>query len=78
MSPVHMRLTHKQREILGEIDSSYINKGYPPTFNEMAKNLSITVGTVHRHLLALRRKGLIEWDSREKRTLRRTHGTETA
>lgn len=61
-----------QRETLRIISRLTKDKGYPPTWAEMAKALKITTSAVHDRLRVLREGGLVTWIARRARTLRVT------
>lgn len=58
-------LFEKQKRVL-EFIKTYINeKGYPPTIEEIKKNFGLSsTATVHKHLLALEKKGYIKRERR--------------
>ncbi len=67
-----MKPTPFQRETLRLITRLTVDKGYPPTWAEMAKALKITKSAVHDRLKVLRAGGLVVWIERRARTLRVT------
>jgi repressor LexA len=55
-----MPLTKRQKEILDFLEEFLTEHGYPPSFEEIARNFGYTsLATVHEHLENLRRKGYI-------------------
>jgi SOS-response transcriptional repressor LexA len=58
-----MKLTEKQRAVLGFISQSVRERGYPPTVREIGAALGIkSTNGVNDHLTALERKGAIRRD----------------
>jgi SOS-response transcriptional repressor LexA len=56
-------LTPRQRAVVEAILASVSERGYPPTLREMMETFGLkSTNGIHDHLLALRRKGIIEWD----------------
>jgi repressor LexA len=55
-----MHLTPKQKEVLDFIVSFIHDKGYPPSFREIASGLELaSPSTVHVHIQALRERGYL-------------------
>jgi repressor LexA len=55
-----MPLTKRQKEILDFLEEFLAGNGYPPSFEEIARNFGYTsLATVHEHLENLRQKGYI-------------------
>jgi repressor LexA len=55
-----MPLTKRQKEILNFLEEFLNDNGYPPSFEEIARNFGYTsLATVHEHLENLRQKGYI-------------------
>jgi repressor LexA len=55
-----MPLTKRQKEILDFLEAFLDENGYPPSFEEIARNFGYTsLATVHEHLENLRQKGYI-------------------
>ncbi len=52
--------TDKQSEVLSTIISMKQNKGYSPTFREIADEMNITTGCAYDYVMALKRKGYLE------------------
>lgn len=65
--------TAKQQEVLNVIDSHFKLKGFPPTYSEIGKELSLSKPGVWGHLRLLEKKGWVTWNHGEARTLRRVH-----
>lgn len=53
-------LTPPQRRVLDFIEGQVRRSGIPPTVREIARRLSVSIGTVQGHLSTLERKGVIE------------------
>jgi len=65
-----MALTKRQREILDFIDSFIQDRGYSPSFEEIAKFFGYrSLATVHEHLSNLERKGYIRRNYNESRSV---------
>lgn len=65
-----MSLTRRQREILDFISAHIADKGYAPSFEEIAARFSFrSLATVHEHLTNLERKGYIERAHNESRAI---------
>ena len=63
-------LTDRQREVLNCIREYFDRHQYAPTVREIGRRLGInSPNGVRGHLLALRRKGLLDWQPKEARTL---------
>lgn len=63
--------TEKQAKLLSFIKQYTSHNGYPPSLREMAEHMGIrTVSTVHQHLVALRKKGLVDTMSKKDRNTR--------
>jgi repressor LexA len=55
-----MPLTKRQKEILDFLEEFLSENGYPPSFEEIARNFGYTsLATVHEHLENLKQKGYI-------------------
>jgi repressor LexA len=63
-------LTARQSEVLRTIARLLKKRGYPPTVSELASALNVTTTAVHDHLLALKKKGRVDWTRFKSRTLR--------
>jgi len=67
-------LTKKQRDILDYISTFLEEKGYAPSYREIAKNFKLSsVATVHDHVRALQNKGFLDSQGNGKRSLQPTH-----
>ncbi len=55
----HINLTPKQKEVLEFIYSYLDEKGYPPSLEEIAKNLKKSIPTIHQYIETLKNKGYI-------------------
>lgn len=63
-------LTRRQKEILDYISDQVEAKGYPPSVREIGAAVGLSSSsTVHSHLAALERKGLIKRDPSKPRAL---------
>ncbi len=59
-------LTPKQKEVLDFVISFIHDKGYPPSFREIANGLNLaSPSTVHVHIEALRKRGYLKANSGE-------------
>jgi len=66
-------LTPKQKEVLDYIVSFIHDKGYPPSFREIASGLDLaSPSTVHVHIQALRERGFLRGSSEGMRNLEPT------
>lgn len=65
-----MKTSNKQKAILDFIRSELENKGYPPSVREICNAVGLkSTSSVHAHLTALEKKGLIRRDSTKPRAL---------
>lgn len=65
-----MTVTRRQREILDFISGHIDDKGYAPSFEEIAKQFGFqSLATVHEHLTNLERKGYIRRTHNESRAI---------
>lgn len=65
-----MPLTRRQREILDFVAAHIGEKGYAPSFEEIAKQFGFqSLATVHEHLTNLERKGYIHRAHNESRSI---------
>src|SRR5205823_1014844 len=65
-----MPVTRRQREILDYIAKHLEEKGYAPSFEEIAKQFGFqSLATVHEHLTNLERKGYIRRSHNESRAI---------
>lgn len=63
-------LTKRQHEVINTIDSLTEQKGYPPSFRELAAVLGISsVNGVMSHLRPLKALGFVRWEQGKPRTL---------
>src|ERR1700734_4123688 len=61
----------RQRDVLRFIVELTQEHGYPPTLAELAKALGLKNRmTVHQHVVALKKKGLVQWEPGLNRSLR--------
>jgi repressor LexA len=64
-------LPPRQREVLRLIVSLTEEQGYPPTLAELALAMGLKNRmTVHQHVVALKKKGLVHWEPGLNRSLR--------
>ena len=69
-SPPPVALTSRQREILEVIDRYMRERGYPPSVREIGEAVGLTSpSTVHNHLAALQRRGLLRRDPTKPRAI---------
>src|SRR5579859_4701853 len=65
-----MPLTRRQREILDYLSGHIADKGYAPSFEEIAGQFGFqSLATVHEHLTNLERKGFIRRSYNESRAI---------
>ena len=65
-----MPLTRRQREILDYLSGYIGDKGYAPSFEEIARQFTFaSLATVHEHLTNLERKGYIRRNHNESRAI---------
>src|SRR5260370_41785096 len=65
-----MPVTRRQREILDYIGKHIEEKGYAPSFEEIARQFGFqSLATVHEHLTHLERKGYIRRTHNESRAI---------
>ncbi len=65
-----MPLTKRQREILNYLSSYAEERGYAPSFEEIASHFNYnSLATVHEHLSNLERKGYIKRSYNESRAI---------
>ncbi len=65
-----MPLTKRQKEILDYIDGFIAERGYAPSFEEIAESFGYSsLATVHEHLSNLERKGYIRKSYNESRSI---------
>src|SRR5215475_4897136 len=56
-----MSVTRRQKEVLDFISNFVQRNGYSPSFEEIARGLSLkSLATVHKHVTNLQKKGLLE------------------
>src|SRR5437773_12549030 len=66
----NMPVTRRQREILDYIGKHIEEKGYAPSFEEIARQFGFqSLATVHEHLTNLERKGYIRRTHNESRAI---------
>ncbi|HEY3675371.1 MAG TPA: transcriptional repressor LexA [Candidatus Tumulicola sp.] len=63
--------TEKQAQVLQAIDAFKVEHGYPPSVREIGERVGLSsTSTIHAHLKALERRGLISRDPTKPRALR--------
>jgi SOS-response transcriptional repressor LexA len=62
-------LTQQQQNIYDFINQYREEHGYSPIRNEIADNVHLHPSTVRNHLIALKRKGYINWNERIPRSI---------
>ena len=63
--------TEKQTQVLAAIDAFRAEHGYPPSVREIGERVGLSsTSTIHAHLKALERRGLISRDPTKPRALR--------
>ncbi len=74
--PKPIYLAPRQIDTLTALATFVSYAGYPPSIVQLCKLLGVTsTSTVHFHLTALKKAGVVDWDTSGKRTL---HITEKA
>ncbi|MFC1632745.1 transcriptional repressor LexA [Patescibacteria group bacterium] len=64
------RLTKKQRQVLDYVQEFTADKGYAPSYREIADNFKLSsVATVHEHIRNLEKKGFVSCENNEARSL---------
>jgi repressor LexA len=72
------QISPKQQKVLNFIQATILEKGYAPSYQEIAAAQGInTVSTIHKHITALTRAGLIKKSPNAKRNLTLTQLAET-
>src|SRR5580698_138530 len=65
--------TEKQTQVLAAIDAFRAEHGYPPSVREIGERVGLSsTSTIHAHLKALERRGLISRDPTKPRAMRST------
>jgi len=63
-------LTPKQREVLNQLLRFVTENTYPPSIQQLCQLCGVSsTSTIHFHLSALKKKGLIDWNPAEKRAI---------
>ncbi len=66
-----MNLPPRQQDVLNSIVELTDEHGYPPTLQELATALGLKNRmTVHQHVVALKKKGMVIWEPKLNRSLR--------
>lgn len=72
-------LPPRQREVVRLIVELTDEHGYPPTLAELAKSMGLRNRmTVHQHVAALKKKGIVKWEPGLNRSLRVIDGNEAS
>ncbi|MGH7736722.1 MAG: transcriptional repressor LexA [Candidatus Tyrphobacter sp.] len=75
-SPTNSAPTERQQRILETIRRFTAEQGYPPSVREIGERVGLSSSsTIHAHLKALERQGLIERDPTKPRALRSAPGS---
>src|SRR5436309_3943233 len=65
-----MAITRRQRQVYDLISRFVAEKGYSPSFEEIAKGLGLSsLATVHKHVSNLQKKGLLTRDYNRSRSI---------
>lgn len=65
-----MSVTRRQKEVLDFISGFVESNGYSPSFDEIARGLSLkSLATVHKHITNLQKKGLLQRDHNRSRSI---------
>jgi repressor LexA len=63
-------LTAKQQEVLNQLLAFVLENNYPPSIQQLCQLCGVSsTSTIHFHLSALKKKGLIDWNPSEKRAI---------
>lgn len=63
-------LTPKQKEVLHQLLDFIYQNTYPPSIHQLCQLCGVSsTSTIHFHLSALKKKGLIDWNPSEKRAV---------
>src|ERR1700729_3921364 len=63
--------TEKQAQVLQAIEAFRVEHGYPPSVREIGERVGLSsTSTIHAHLKALERRGLISRDPTKPRAMR--------
>ncbi len=72
-------LPPRQKEVVRLIVELTEEHGYPPTLAELAKAMGLRNRmTVHQHVVALKKKGIVRWEPNLNRSLRLAEGSEVS
>ncbi len=61
--------TTKQQQVLDFIKAYIAERGYSPSFREIANGIGVSVGTIQRFLNALEVRGLVIRNANEARSI---------
>lgn len=68
---MHKGITKRQKEVLEIINEHVIEKGYPPSYREIAFRMNISSSaTIQGFLNSLKLKGFVTWEPGQPRTLK--------
>jgi repressor LexA len=62
-------LSPRQKEVLAYIIDYHQQRGYAPTFREIARATTLSLSSAMAHIQALRGKGYIAWDEGTARSI---------
>lgn len=72
-------LPPRQKEVVRLIVEMTEEHGYPPTLAELAKAMGLRNRmTVHQHVVALKKKGIVRWEPNLNRSLRLAEGNDVS
>jgi len=64
------KITQKQMKLMELIQKYINNKGYPPSYRELAEMMGIvSPSTIKSYLDSLKKKGYVDWQEGMSRTL---------
>jgi repressor LexA len=65
-----MALTRRQKEVLDFIAAYQVENGYSPSYEEIARGLSLaSIATVHKHISALDKKNYLQRNHNQSRSI---------
>src|SRR5258708_1166282 len=65
-----MPLTRRQKEVLDFIASYQVDKGYSPSYEEIARGLELaSIATVHKHISALQTRNYLHRSHNQSRSI---------
>lgn len=75
--PVRAPLTQRQSDILDFIVQFIDEHRYSPSYRDLCARFRVRINAIRGHLIALRRKGYIEFEAHRSRTIRVTEVADT-